>query len=55
MQAWNVYLNNRVIDTVFWSKNCAPGGASITADMVKQSLVDHDGYDSRIIVRKARN
>lgn len=46
-QAWNVYLNGKLIDTVF----CAP---SDDADDVKRSLVNHDGYDSGIVVKKRR-
>lgn len=46
-QAWNVYLNGRCIDTVFYDKNC-------DKDYVLRGLIDHDGYDPRIIVRRAR-
>lgn len=53
MVAWNVYLNGKLIDTVFWNKKC-DGGAIITAEDVKESLVNHDGYDYRIVVKKAR-
>lgn len=52
MQAFNVYLNGRLIDTVFYS-----AGTKITCDEVRRALIDHDGYDSRIVVyrqRKAR-
>lgn len=49
MQAFNVYLNKRLIDTVFYDKN-----AIVSVDDVYNSLVNHDGYDSRIVVRKAR-
>ena len=44
MRAWNVYLKGRVIDTVFYTKDC-------DADYVKSSLINHDGYDYRITVR----
>ena len=54
MKAYNVYLNGRKIDTVFWNDRC-DGGAPITAADVKHSLIDHDGYDPQIIVNKARN
>jgi hypothetical protein len=47
MTKWNVYLNNRIIDTVFYTSSCE-------ADYIKNSLISHDGYDCRIIVRKAR-
>ncbi len=45
-QAWNVYLNGKLIDTVF----CSP---SDTADDVRRSLIDHDGYDPGITVRRS--
>lgn len=43
--AYNVYLNGRLTDTVFMSYN-----ASVKE--VRDNLVNHDGYDSRITVRK---
>ena len=46
--AFNVYLGRRLIDTVFATKG------SYTAAEMKKSLVNHDGYDSRITVKKAR-
>lgn len=45
MQAWNVYLDGRWIDTVFYSSKA-------TRDYVLDSLVDHDGYDPEITVRR---
>ena len=45
--AYNVYLGTKLIDTVFQS------GKS-DADEVRRSLIDHDGYDHRIRVVKAR-
>lgn len=53
MKAWDVYLNGRLIDTVFYNDKC-DGGAKIVAADVKQSLVDHDGYSPNIVVRKAK-
>ena len=47
MQWWNVYLYGRVIDEI-------PFDASYDAIDVYKSLVEHDGYDSRIAVKKAR-
>lgn len=47
MQAFDVYLKSKHIDTVFYSD-----GMKIGAEEVKKSLVEHDGYDSRIVVRK---
>jgi hypothetical protein len=44
-QAWNVYLNGKKIDTVF----CSPKD---DAEDVKRSLIDHDGYDAGITVRR---
>jgi hypothetical protein len=45
-QAWNVYLHGKLIDTVF-------NDPRDTREEVKKSLVNHDGYDSEIIVKKA--
>lgn len=53
MKAYNVYLRNKLIDKVFWNDKC-DGGAPITAEMVKESLVNHDGYDPSIKVVKER-
>ncbi len=47
MNAWDVYLNGKLIDTVFYDSGC-------DADYVRRGLIDHDGYDYRIVVRKAR-
>lgn len=44
--AWNVYLDNRLITTVFCDDD-------LDADYVKRSLIDHDGFDPRITIRKA--
>jgi hypothetical protein len=44
-QAWNVYLNGKLIDTVFFTRD-------MSADDVKRSLIGHDGYDSRITIRR---
>ena len=49
MTAFNVYLRGKLIDTVFYSDK-----ATETVDDVYRSLVNHDGYDSRITVVKAR-
>lgn len=47
MTAWNVYINNRKIDTVFYTPDC-------DAEYVRRSLIDHNGYDSRIVVRRSQ-
>jgi hypothetical protein len=44
MQAFNVYLNGNLIDTVYFAKGTSAG-------RVKLSLVAHDGYSSEIEVR----
>ena len=44
---FNVYLRGRCIDTVFYY-------AAVDAYDVKRDLVNHDGYDSRIVVRRTR-
>jgi hypothetical protein len=45
--AYDVYLNGELIDTVFQSDPS-------DAEEVKKSLINHDGYDSGIVVKKAR-
>jgi hypothetical protein len=45
--AWNIYLNGRLIDTVFYNPDC-------DREYVRDGLINHDGYDSRIKVYKAR-
>lgn len=49
--SWNVYLNGKLIDIVFGNKYC-DGGAFITCEDTKNSLINHDGYDSRIKVTR---
>ncbi len=44
-KAFDVYLNGRCFDTVFYSAK-----ANVDADEVRRSLINHDGYDSRIEV-----
>jgi hypothetical protein len=46
MQAWDVYLNGRLIDTVFAN--------GYDAEEMRRSLIDHDGYDYRIEVCKPK-
>lgn len=43
-RGWSVYLNGREIDIVFFDMDC-------DADYVRRSLIEHDGYDSRIVVK----
>ena len=47
MNAWNVYLNGKRIDMVFYT-------VDQTAEDVRKSLIAHDGYDARITVRRKR-
>ena len=42
MRAWNVYLNGKLIDTVF--------ATGYDADEMRRSLINHDGYDPGITV-----
>lgn len=42
--AWNVYLNDELIDTVFYDENC-------DKDYVLRGLIEHDGYDPGIEIR----
>ena len=44
MKAWNIYLNEKRIDTVFYNNE-------VTAEEVKRGLIEHDGFDSGIIIR----
>jgi hypothetical protein len=46
-QAWDVFLNGKLIDTVFFDEDMGK-------DAVYQSLVNHDGYHTAIVVRKAK-
>jgi hypothetical protein len=45
MSVFNVFKDKRRIDTVFFAK-------SISTEEVKKSLINHDGYDPTITVRK---
>ena len=47
MTAWNIYLNGRLIDTVFYLESC-------DRDYVKDGLINHDGYNPNIKVFKQR-
>jgi len=46
-QMWNVYLNGKKIDSVFYD-------ADLDADYVKDGLINHDNYNSRINVRRGK-
>jgi hypothetical protein len=38
---WNVYLNDKFIDSVWFLKSCSE-------EEIRKSLIEHDGYDSNI-------
>lgn len=42
---WNVYLHGKLIDTVFFDADC-------DKDYVYKALVNHDGYDPAIKVKR---
>jgi|19_taG_2_1085344.scaffolds.fasta_scaffold102514_2 DNA-binding MltR family transcriptional regulator len=43
MRGWRVYLNRRLIDIVFYR-------SKYSAEYVKESLIEHDGYNPDIHV-----
>jgi hypothetical protein len=45
--SWNIYLDDRLIDTVWYTKGC-------DADYVRCSLINHDGLPYNIEVRAAK-
>lgn len=45
MKAWNVYLDGELIDIVFYNDD-------FDVEEVKQSLINHDGYDPSITVKE---
>ena len=47
MAAWDVYLNGKRIDRVFFEEHMNNG-------QVRRSLIEHDGYDPGITVRRGR-
>jgi len=57
MQAWDVIRNGRVIDTVFYDRDCELSQLSTVFYQipwyVRKGLIEHDGYPCDIIVRAA--
>ena len=49
MKTFDIYLDGKKIDTVFYSNS-----DNVTIDEVKQSLINHDGYNVRIKVKAAK-
>jgi hypothetical protein len=47
MIGWDVFLGRKCIDTVFYTPDC-------DAEYVRASLINHDGYDSRIVVSRSQ-
>lgn len=45
MREWNVFLNDKYINTVFFEKGCSHS-------YVKKSLIEHDGYNPNIKVTR---
>ena len=45
MIAWNVYLNDKWIDTVYYTADC-------DKDYVRSSLINHDCYNPNIVVKE---
>ena len=45
MTKWNVYLNGQRVNCVFFIDTC-------DADFVRRSLINHDGYNVAIVVRR---
>jgi len=42
--SWDVFLNGKWIDTVYFTDDCDEA-------YVKNSLINHDGYDPRIVIQ----
>ncbi|UKM53890.1 hypothetical protein VL2_gp077 [Pseudomonas phage vB_PaeM_VL12] len=47
MQAWDVFLDGQLIDTVFFD-------VMADTEEVRKSLINHDGYHSDIVVKEAQ-
>lgn len=45
-EKWNVYLGKKLVDSVFWNP-------SFSAEDIRRSLIDHDGFDPGIRVVRA--
>jgi hypothetical protein len=48
MQAWEIYLDDRHIDTVFCNSDCDEWD-------VRDGLVNHDGYNPNIEIYKTED
>ena len=47
MKAWDIYLDDKLVDTVFCDKN-------LSAWHVRRSLVYHDGYPGNVKIKEAQ-
>ena len=47
INGWNVYLYGKLLDTVFYTSDC-------DAEHVRTNLINHDGYNPNITVRRSR-
>lgn len=49
---FDVYLLGKKIDTVFYSRDFLKGFKTLkeVKDYVRNSLINHDGYDNRIVL-----
>lgn len=47
MKTWNVYVNGKLYDTVFFQ-------SALTSEEVKRSLILHDNYPFNITVKAAK-
>jgi hypothetical protein len=43
---WDVFLGVEKIDTVYYNRNC-------TAQYVRETLITHDKFDDKIVVRRS--
>ena len=48
-RAFDIYLGKTLIDTVYYGRS-----VNVDVEEMKKSLINHDGYDSRITVREVR-
>jgi hypothetical protein len=53
MRAFNVRLNGKLIDTVFYTPSKGETNAE-AIENTRRSLINHDGYDSGIVVNMRR-
>ena len=42
---WDVYLNGKLVDSVFYDNDC-------DQEYVRRTLIEHDGYNCNIVVAR---